>query len=211
MAHDWSDFKETKILVFGENEPHIGAEEWVEKYLEDHFNVEGKEDVIGELVSSAGIEPDQGDELPFGKIVEYAHRAYEADIHSLLEELTTTLTGIQQKFTEHEFKPTESLDFELTKGRTSAFNNSILDLFSAINPDFSKPDTVSDSDIKQALGIENDTTELEFLQSLKGMVEDLEPVVNYWNDWVSDNGTSNDEQVLNELFTIKKRSCRSHE
>jgi len=204
MAADWEGFETTKILVFGENEPHLGIEEWIEKYLKDHFNVEEKKDVIDELVNSADIEPDQDDELPFEKIVEYAHRVYEADIHSLLEELNTTLTGIQQKFTEHKFKPTESLDFELTKGRTSAFNDSIMDLFAAIDPDFSKPGTVSDSSIKQALGIEEEGTELEFLQSLKSMAEDLEPVVNEWNDWVSDNGTSNAEQVLNELFVQSK-------
>jgi len=204
MPDNWDTFEKTKQLVFGENEPPIGAEEWAEDYLKQHFGVGTKDEISHDLNESASIEPNADGVIPLVEIIQYAHESYETDIQNVLQELTTTLTGIQQKFTEKEFKPAESLDFEHSKGRTSAFNDSLLRLFAAIDPDFSIPATTSDSNIKQAFGLEETTTELEFLERIKEMIDDLDSVVKEWNDWVSDNGTSNAEQVLNELFTQSK-------
>lgn len=205
MTGDWEQFEKTKKLVFGEFESTVGVEDWLISYLSLHFDVETKEEIIGELIDSAGLEPDEDGEVPLNEIIKYAHQSYEEDIQSVLEELTTILARIQKVFAEKEFDLAESLDFEHSKGRTTAFNDSIVKLFTTIDPDFPGTEDNSDSELRKALQLEEVITELEFLQRLRDLVEDLEPVITVsWKEWVSDNGMTNAEQVLSELFTQSK-------
>jgi len=201
MPDNWDTFEKTKQLVFAENEPPIGVDEWAVAYLKQHFDVDTIDDVHQHLVDSASVKPTEDKELPLEEIIKYAHQSYDDEIQSVLEELTTTLIEIQQIFAEKEFKLAESLDFEHgPKGRTSSFNLSLLELLAAIDPDSPTSSDTSDSAMKQVFKLEETADELELIQKIKDTVEDLEPVIKEWNEWVSDNGMSNAQQVLNELY-----------
>ncbi len=204
MSADWTHFNGEKSHIYGEDEPTASPMHWAREYLLRHFGVETPDEVNQELVDSGVVEYGENKKLPFPKIMEYTYNSYKEETNNILDELITILMAIQQKFIEKEFKPCETLDFEYSKGRTTAFNESILNIFAAVDPDFSIPSSKSDSALKQSFGFESPTTELELLEKIKEMVEDLVPVIDEWSDWVSINGPTNSEQVLNELFTQSK-------
>ena len=98
MPDNWDTFEKTKQLVFAENEPPIGVDEWAVAYLKQHFDVDTIDDVHQHLVDSASVKPTEDKELPLEEIIKYAHQSYDDEIQSVLEELTTTLIEIQQQY-----------------------------------------------------------------------------------------------------------------